>query len=246
MQDKSDWEKYLCANIQTITTTTSLKKKDENDFSAQEDLKVEKKDFALRLEQAFMSLTQQCLKSPDEQAAEEDVDINIMEVLEFENPKTEILRNAGEIPVTDVEDNMGCAARLKEALKEVAKQSNTSSVQEFKNDINKSSFKGCETSITRLEKENTEVLEVCYENQIIRIEKIVTKVIDKKMDQVFPEPSGIFDKETTKVLKDYAKVSDVKVLPSAREGKIPKGKKKKVARCRQCTGCGKKDCQICR
>ena len=51
------------------------------------------------------------------------------------DPKIEILRNAGEISVTSGEENMGCAARLKEALKEVAKQSNTSSVQELKNEI---------------------------------------------------------------------------------------------------------------
>ena len=245
MEDKSYWEKYFFANIQTKTTSSSLKKKNVNYFSVPEDLKVEKKDFTLRLEQAFMSLSQQNIKSVYEQAVEEDVDIDNMKVLELENPKTVILMNAGEISVTNVEDSMGCAARLKEALKEVAKESNTSSVQEFNNEVNKYSFKGCEPTVTRLEKESSEVLEVCYENSIIRIDKIVTKFIDEKNDQVFSEPPGTLE-EATKVLKNYAKVSDVKVLPSAREEKIPNRKKKKVARCSQCTGRGKKDCKICR
>ena len=245
MEDKSDWEKYLSANIQTKTTISSIKKKNVDYFSVPEDLKVEKKDFALRLEQAFMSLTHQNVKSLYEQAVEEDVDIDNMEVLELENPKTDILMNAGEISVTNVEDSMGCAARLKEALRAVAKESNTSSVQELNNEGNKISFKGCEPTLTRLEKESPEVLEVCYENSIIRIDKVVKKFIDEKSDQAFSEPLGTLE-EATKVLKKYAKVSDVKVLPSAREEKIPNGKKKKVARCGQCSGCGKKDCKICR
>ena len=107
MEDKSEWEQFLIANIPTITITSSLQKEGEKNFPVFKDLNREKKDFALKLEEVFKGLPEKSVNL-EEISVEEDEEIT-------------------EIGLVAREDDKGCAAMLKEALKNVAKFLKTAS-----------------------------------------------------------------------------------------------------------------------
>ena len=75
MDDKSEWETFLVANIPNITITTSLQKRVEKNFSALEELNKEKKGFAVQLEEALKGLAPHSLIGLEEHPFEDNEEI---------------------------------------------------------------------------------------------------------------------------------------------------------------------------
>ena len=236
MEDKSEWEQFLIANIPTITITSSLQKKGENNFPAVKDLNREKKDFAFKLEEVFKGL-------PEQRVILEDISVEEDE----------------EIDLLAREDSKGCAAMLKEALKNVAHISDRSSVQEFDGETTKILLGVGENSVNRFEKEITEALKDNFEDPITRVDKENTEVFAEPSDAIVTivnkgvqsnQINGLHfkhtDKEVPEVPEECGDHSLIKKLPSATDQKRYLGMKARLGRCGKCPGCLHQDCKTCR
>ena len=176
MQHKSEWEKFLLGNIITGKGEHCLQKKGKHNLPVLEDLNKKEKGFASKLKEAFNGLAQQSVVSLEDEAVDEVEEIT--EVFEMLKDNTEVLIEGGDVSVTNVilvdsGEKKGYAARLEEALNNVAQQSNTSSVGDLEMDfeVTKILTESGRDSVTRVEMESTTILEEGDEHPLARVEK---------------------------------------------------------------------------
>ena len=220
MEYKSEWEKFLIANIRTGKEENCSQKKDGNGSPGRR-----KDGFALKLEKAFKGLAQPVVISLEEDALEDNEDNS--EVLEVEKENTETLIEGDEVALSNVflvatEDNKGYAARLEEALKKIAQHTDTSSVEEI-TELPTEDGRG---SVRRFE-------------QDITITEEITEVLTEHCDASITT----VDEEVTEGL---AEGGEDLMLPLVREDNRLIGKKKRLVKCGLCPGCVQQDCKICR
>ena len=235
MEDKSEWEKFLIANIRTGKEENCSQKKDGNGSPGR------KKDgFALKLEKAFKGLAQPVVISLEEDALEDNEDNT--EVLEVEKENTETLIEGDEVALSNVflvatEDNKGYAARLEEALKKIAQHTDTSSVEEI-TELPTEDGRG---SVRRFEQDITitDLLDEGGEVPITRVDEEITEVLTEHCDASITT----VDEEVTEGL---AEGGEDLMLPLVREDNRLIGKKKRLVKCGLCPGCVQQDCKICR
>ena len=265
MDDKSEWEKFLLANITTGKEENCSQKSDLDVSYVLEDLNIKKDGFISKLEKAFQNLAPQSVISLKEQYLEGDG--KITEVLEVERENTEIVIEDDEVSVTNVvlvarEDKKGNAARLEEALKNVAQHSDASSVEgskqclELNEEITELIPEVGRYYSTTFEKEITGILEDSGEDPDTRADEEITKVLadvtseEEDINEVLAKPCDasvtIVEEEVTKVFAEGDEDSVITELPLVREEKRLNGRKKRLLRCGLCPGCLQDDCKICR
>ena len=238
MEDKSEWEKFLRANITTGKEETCSQKRDGNGSPAFEDSERKKDGFALKLEKAFKGLDQPVVISLEEDASEDNEDNT--EVLEVEKENTEIVIEGDEVSLSNVvivatEDNKGYVAQLEEALKKIAQHNDTSLLEE----ITELPAEVGRDSVRRFEQDITDILDEGEEDPATRVEEEITEVLAEHCDASITT----VDEEVTEVIAEGGEDS---MLPLVREDNRLNGKKKRLVKCGFCPGCVQQDCKICR